>query len=737
MMKRTIISCLAVLLTMVGAKADNLSVEAVEIEPGATTTVGISLTNTENNLVSFQMDLTLPEGISLNKANCVLTSRITDVDQELVIGKQGEHVYRLTSASFNLTPIAGTNGELITLSITASNTFAGGQATISNIVFANRNSETINIPSTNFNITVPTPASPNIVFADANVKAICVANWDTNGDGELSEAEAAAVTDLGEAFKDNYDITSFNELSYFTGLTSIGDRTFYKCSSLTDISIPSSVTTIGDYAFYYCLGLTTLPALNNVTTIGDNAFDCCGGLVSIFIPVSVKSFGRNVFGDCHNITSIEVENGNPKFDSRNNCNAIIETGTNTLVIGCQNTIIPTDVTAIGQNAFRTCLGLTSITIPVSVTSIGNEAFYYCNNLTSINVPKNVNDIVGTPFGFCISMATITVDAENTKYDSRDNCNAIIETETNTLIAGCKTTEIPNSVTAIGAIAFWGSQELTSIIIPNSVTSIGEWSFFATPNLTSVTVGNPSPVAIAENTFSNRANATLCVPAGAKAAYQAAAYWNEFKEIVELDEDAKVENNMLVEDATIVIGSEGKLSVRLTNNQQILGFSADVHLPNGVTPKTDGSGNMIITTASRVPVTVMGNVTSDGVAHFAILTNGTPIAGNDGEIFSFEIQADGAMTAGNYEVQLTNIKLVNSELKVVMPDNDTATLAVKEAEPGDANGDGEIDVDDASMIIYFMLGRITGVNPAWADINGDGDVDILDATLVIYRLLGRY
>ena len=114
----------------------------------------------------------------------------------------------------------------------------------------------------------------NISFADAKVKEICVANWDTSGDGELSYAEAEAVTDLGEVFKGT-NITSFDELQYFTGLQSIGQFAFYRCTGLTSINIPNSVTTIAAMAFSGCSGLTSINIPNSVTTIGESAFEEC------------------------------------------------------------------------------------------------------------------------------------------------------------------------------------------------------------------------------------------------------------------------------------------------------------------------------------------------------------------------------------------------------------------------------------------------------------------------------
>ena len=274
--------------------------------------------------------------------------------------------------------------------------------------------------------------------------------------------------------------------SYCTGLTSIeipnsvtsiGSGAFDGCSGLTSIEIPNSVTSIGSTAFFRCSGLTSITIPNSVTSIGGYAFSYCTGLTSIEIPNSVTSIGYRAFYYCSGLTSVSVEKGNSMYDSRNNCNAIIETSTNTLIAGCMNSIIPNSVTSIGDYAFEDCSGLTSIEIPNSVTSIGSQAFYGCDGLTSI--------------------------------------------------------EIPNSVTSIGRGAFFGCSGLTSIVIPNSVTSIGIGAFEDCSGLTSVTIKKETPLPIEESTFSNRANATLYVPYGSTAAYEAANYWKEFKEIIEM------------------------------------------------------------------------------------------------------------------------------------------------------------------------------------------------------------
>ena len=293
-------------------------------------------------------------------------------------------------------------------------------------------------------------------------------------------------------------------------VTSIGNLAFYYCKSLTSITIPNSVTSIGHCAFQSCSSLTSISIPDSVTTIGDFVFEWCESLTSINISKSVINIGKEIFEHCKSLTTIVVDKNNQVYDSRDNCNAIIHTATNTLIFGCCKTNIPNSVTNIGNSAFECCPSFTAITIPDSVTSIGEYAFSSCTKLTSITIPNSVISIGKGAFSSCTKLTSITiptsvtnidlcvflncpsltsiiVDENNKVYDSRDNCNAIIHTETDTLIAGCQNTIIPQSVINIGTRAFGKCSTLTTISIPDSVKNIAENAFYKCKSLTEINI----------------------------------------------------------------------------------------------------------------------------------------------------------------------------------------------------------------------------------------------------------
>ncbi len=285
------------------------------------------------------------------------------------------------------------------------------------------------------------------------------------------------VTSIGNyAF---YGCSGLTSVTIPNSVTSIGNDAFYGCSGLTSVTIPNSVTSIGRSAFSGCSGLTSLTIPNSVTSIGDAAFYGCKALTYLTIPNSVTSIGIEAFYYCEALTSINVDKGNTIYDSREDCNALIETKSNTLICGCKNTTIPNSVTSIGEYAFSGCSGLTSVTIPNSVTSIGESAFEGCSGLTSLTLPNSVTSIESSAFKGCFGLTSITIPNSVTSigYSEFYGCS------------GLTSITIPNAVTSIEDEAFAGCSDLTSVTIPNAVTSIGEEAFYGCSGLTYVTIGN--------------------------------------------------------------------------------------------------------------------------------------------------------------------------------------------------------------------------------------------------------
>ena len=301
---------------------------------------------------------------------------------------------------------------------------------------------------------------------------------------ELVFSETAFINDSsnwhnGALYINNYlikvDENLIGDFSVKANTRVIAGGSFKDCKFLESVTIPNSVTSIEETSFKGCRSLKSITIPNSVKSIGDWAFNDCSSLTSITIPSNVTSIGERAFSSCDSLSSIEVADDNPIYDSRDNCNAIIETATNQLLVGCKSTIIPNSITRIGDAAFSDCSSLTSIAIPSSVTSIGDWAFSCCFSLTTITISNGVTNIGEHAFYACGALTAINIE-NNPIYDSRNNCNAVIETATNTLLIGCKNTIIPNSIISIGNGAFAQCYTLASITIPNSVTSIREGAF---------------------------------------------------------------------------------------------------------------------------------------------------------------------------------------------------------------------------------------------------------------------
>ena len=391
------------------------------------------------------------------------------------------------------------------------------------------------------------------MMASADNSGYCGANG-RNLTWTYDEAtKTLTISGTGQMASYYYDISpwsdfraSIKNIIIKDGVTSIGEDAFQSCKGLTSVTIPNSVTEIGDEAFSGCTNLTSVTIPNSVTSIGWRAFDGCYGLTSVTIPNSVTSIGDWAFLACTGLTSIEVESDNRFYDSRNNCNAIIETATGKLIQGCISTVIPDDVTSIGDWAFAFCSGLTSVTIPNSVTSIGECAFEGCSGLTAITIPNSVTSIGFSAFNGCDGLTSVTIPNSVTSFsDAFRNCR------------GLTSVTIPNSVTEISNYAFATCIALTSIIIPNSVTYIGRRAFEGCRSLTSVTIGNSvtkidheaffdcssltqvvsyikEPSDLQSSVFSNvPSSAILYVPVGCTEKYKSKSGWRSFKNIVEM------------------------------------------------------------------------------------------------------------------------------------------------------------------------------------------------------------
>lgn len=380
-----------------------------------------------------------------------------------------------------------------------------------------------------------------IVFADPNVEAICVNNWDTDGDGFLSYSEAAAVTDLGSVFRNNSGISSFNELQYFTGLTTIGYRAFYNCYYLNSVTLPSSVTSIDSYAFYNSGLSGTFAVPNAVTSIGTYAFANCYGLTSVNISGSISYLNDCVFYNCYNLSSISLPTSLTSIGSSAfyNCSAL------------SSLTMPNSVTYIYDNAFEGCISLASVGFSTSLYSIGYRAFYGCSGLTgTLDLPNSVNSIGEEAFMDCTALSGLNLSQNlgSIGTGAFRNCSGIRGEIT-----------LPASLWSVGEYAFYGCDGISTVNynatncssfgsasnpvfydcafphlnIGANVQSIPDYAFKHCFMITDMNVAAANPPTIYASTFGMVPRSIpVTVPMGSGDAYRSAQYWEEFFNIIE-------------------------------------------------------------------------------------------------------------------------------------------------------------------------------------------------------------
>ena len=323
-----------------------------------------------------------------------------------------------------------------------------------------------------------------------------------------------------DAFK---NCTSLRTVTMSDKVTTIDVAAFSGCTNLTNITLSNNIGRILYAAFQGCSNLSKITLPSSLWFLDEAVFQYCHSLTEIIIPENVQTLKDDVFEGCYALNKISVSAQNTTFDSRNNCNAIIETETNILLYGCNGTTIPNGVVAISDNAFRWSY-IRSITIPETIKRIGKDAFSACCKLTSVQMLEGVNNIEEDAFAGCEKLTSITFPSSLTKisanvfgseeiFDGKEfhrfdsvpwfktatkKCtqpcyiNSILYEYYGSKNAKIKdgtlhineyafnnvdisSVVIPNSVKSIGRGAFWG-QDLLSVEIPESVESIGVYAF---------------------------------------------------------------------------------------------------------------------------------------------------------------------------------------------------------------------------------------------------------------------
>ena len=268
------------------------------------------------------------------------------------------------------------------------------------------------------------PALPDgerlISFADEEVRKICVGHWDADGDGELSFAEASAVSDISEAFQ-RQSIRSFEELRFFTGLKRIPPYAFEACTSLSKIAFPSSLESIGEYAFAGCSSLKMLdiPPLETIESgvfagsglvfadvpegvkaLASFVFDNCRELGSVHLPSSLESIGKNAFYGCVALNDVQMGNHVREIDDHAFDGAAV----------LASIALPGSLRRLGRCVFSDCMSLRGLALPEGMEEWGRSSVYH-SGIETITLPASLQRISSLALEGCRGLKTLTVRAK--------------------------------------------------------------------------------------------------------------------------------------------------------------------------------------------------------------------------------------------------------------------------------------------------------------------------------------
>ncbi|MBQ9356988.1 MAG: leucine-rich repeat protein [Prevotella sp.] len=570
------------------------------------------------------------------------------------------------------------------------------------------------------------------------------------------------------------------------------------------IVIPESVETIGRAAFQSC-NIGSVVIGSNVSVIEEDAFYACGNLAAIYAlsrnpsDIDEEAFAYQPNNDkIYNSTTLIVPVGTiANYRSKtgwNRFSKIIEGDVNTMVEGMTINKEPL-VFRVTSTENKTCelYGTTgtvtgSLSIPSQVDgyTVTNVASYALRNqeITSLTLPATVVSMQRNPFYGCNNLASITVDAGNPMYDSRNNCNAIIEKATNKLIAGCKNTVIPNGIKHIGIHAFFRTSSLSAIGIPSTVEIIDSLAFAYTgiseisipssvkkieyrafrccDNLNVVTSMIEQPFAISYNVFecvdaeTNEgyfSKAKLRVPYGTRALYAATDGWKNFQEIEEQEQQepepdtptdiSQYSNIVYLESASSSPESTITLPVKMKNAQtNISGFQFDLMLPTGVTVEKDEDGFYLIelstdrTTARKHTVSAQQQ-TDGSIRVVCYSNNNSTFSGTDGNVLTMTLLVAADAPTGETSIKLRDVVMTTPALDSYNVPWVVSKLTIEDYIPGDVNGDKLVNVVDVAGVVNLILnsGNTAQLNRKAADINGDNNINVVDVAGVVNIILG--